>query len=332
MAPAFHVLPPSPRILVFRGGALGDFILTLPVFQALRRGWPRMELTLVGRSSIGALALSAGLVQRMLSMDAARFSRYFAPESPLPSAEGDFLRSFDLVISFLHDPDGGVSAGMLRAGARRVIGIAPKVAAGHAADHFLRGLAPLGLECPAACNANKSPDRLELPAALQSAGRAKLEALGRSGPVIALHPGSGSPKKNWPLSSFLALAGKIQAAGLGRVLWLAGEADAALARRLEQEGAGLALLKNAPLLEVAAGLSQCRGYVGNDSGITHLAAALGVPTLALFGPTDPAVWGPRGKQVLILQARPATEQGLAGLPAAEVWLVGRKFFPPSWEK
>ena len=62
----------------------------------------------------------------------------------------------------------------------------------------------------------------------------------------------------------------------------------------------LKLLTNAPLLEVARQLQQCRGYLGNDSGITHLAAMLAVPTIAIFGPTDPAIWRPVGLFVKVL--------------------------------
>ena len=217
--------------------------------------------------------------------------------------------------------------------------------------------------------------RLDLSPDLQSAGRTKLELLGLHDPVIAIHPGSGSHKKNWPLPSFLALAGKIQQAGLGQVLWIVGEADEVIARSLRKEfppssgagfhiagrsafggnveeitdrpggrpapeaadrhkwsrgaltpvvsGSGLngatPILENCSLPEVASVLSQCRGYVGNDSGITHLAAAVGIPTLALFGPTDPAGWGPRGRQVSILRAQPPTSEGLARMTVDEVW-------------
>jgi len=61
------------------------------------------------------------------------------------------------------------------------------------------------------------------------------------------------------------------------------------------------MLKHAPLLEVAQRLLQCRCYLGNDSGITHLAAMLGVPTVAIFGPTDPAISRPVGPFVKVLQ-------------------------------
>lgn len=301
------------RILVFRGGAVGDFILTLPVFQALRQAWPRSDVTLVGYPHIGELARISGWVQQVLSIDAARFSAYFQTQSDLPPQEAEFLRSFDLVVSFLHDPDGGLRLNWKKAGARRIISVSPQVAAGHAADHFLGALAPLGLTDPG-CGV----PRLDLPAAIRASGPGRLASMKLQPPVIAIHPGSGSARKNWPLPSFLALAEKIQQARKGLVLWIVGEADGAIARFLEKECAGAPVLKGCSLPEVASVLSQCRACVGNDSGITHLAAALGIPTLALFGPSDPAAWGPRGANVSIIRGRPPTTAGLARLPVEAV--------------
>ena len=102
-----------------------------------------------------------------------------------------------------------------------------------------------------------------------------------------IHPFSGSPAKNWPLERFQALA-----RGLERhlaVRWCAGADDPPLPGAIRIDN----------LYRLACWISQARLYVGNDSGITHLAAATGVPVLALFGPTDPAVWAPRGENVRV---------------------------------
>jgi hypothetical protein len=97
-----------------------------------------------------------------------------------------------------------------------------------------------------------------------------------------IHPFSGSPRKNWPLDRFRALADRLPLP----VEWSAGpEEDLKEARRFSD------------LYELACHLAGARVYVGNDSGITHLAAAVGTPVVAVFGPTDPAVWGPRGRRV-----------------------------------
>jgi len=103
-----------------------------------------------------------------------------------------------------------------------------------------------------------------------------------------IHPFSGSPRKNWPLGKFRALAARLER--VMPVRWCRGEDDPPL------EGA----VPIPDLYELACRLARARLYIGNDSGITHLAAAAGTPVLAIFGPaSDPAVWAPRGPNVRI---------------------------------
>ena len=104
--------------------------------------------------------------------------------------------------------------------------------------------------------------------------------------VIAIHPFSGSVRKNWPLDRFRELATRLSAP----VEWFAGPEE-------ELEGAH----RIADLYELAGRLASARVYIGNDSGITHLAAAAGTSVVALFGPTDPAIWAPRGERVRIVK-------------------------------
>ncbi len=116
-------------------------------------------------------------------------------------------------------------------------------------------------------------------------------------------PGSGQAGKNWPLSHYYEVARALAWEYKLGVVWLAGPAEAASLPYLKALAAaqGHLLLAGASLLRVAAVLSRCRLFLGNDSGLTHLAAALDGPeVVALFGPTDPGVWAPPGKGVRIL--------------------------------
>jgi hypothetical protein len=102
-----------------------------------------------------------------------------------------------------------------------------------------------------------------------------------------IHPFSGSSGKNWPLAKFRAVAAQLER--IMPVRWCAGEEDPPLPGAVRIDD----------LYQLACWLAKARLYVGNDSGITHLAAAVGTPVLALFGPTDPAIWAPRGPHVRV---------------------------------
>ena len=110
--------------------------------------------------------------------------------------------------------------------------------------------------------------------------------------AAVIHPFSGSRKKNWPLERFQELAARLDEPAK----WLAGPEDVlAGADRFEDLG------------QLADWLAGARVYIGNDSGVTHLSAAVGTPTVALFGPTDPKLWGPRGERVRYVREEPIAE-------------------------
>ena len=131
------------------------------------------------------------------------------------------------------------------------------------------------------------------------------------GGFAVIHPFSGSARKNWPLERYRELE-RVLLARL-RVRWCAGSEEA---------------LENAvridDLYELACWLAGASVYIGNDSGITHLAAAAGAPVAALFGPTDPAIWAPRGPRVRVVATTRAGEPignlTLAAVLEAIVWL------------
>jgi heptosyltransferase-3 len=110
-------------------------------------------------------------------------------------------------------------------------------------------------------------------------------APGPAGDFAVIHPFSGSPRKNWPMERYRELAGSIEMP----VRWCAGPEE-------DLEGA----VRIGDLYELACWIRSARVYVGNDSGITHLATAAGAPVVAIFGPTNPAVWAPRGERVRVI--------------------------------
>jgi len=278
------------RILALRAGALGDTILALPSIAALRRlAGPTGEVDVVGTEPAVRLALGPRLATRVHSIDRARFRPLFQ-ESADDIDLLSFLRIFELALSWSNLPLLAEKLARLKV---PLLHASPHPPADvHASDHLYRSLSPLGVvgEAPHPGINLEEESRL-----------AALDFLGRNGlssfDFIALHPSSGSPRKNWPADRFQALALRLRRENRPFV-WIEGEADREVVARLVRLVAA-PVARDLPLTVLASLLSMCRGFVGNDSGVTHLAAAVGTRTIALFGPTDPRIWAPRGPSVLV---------------------------------
>lgn len=323
------------RILVFRGGALGDFILTVPAIAALRRRWPEAYIELAGQPPSANLALTTELVNRVQSLDSARMALFFQEECSLPDNERDYIRSFDLIVSYLHDPDGILLNNLNETGAVNIITVSPMVRACHASDHFYGAIKDI-VGCKTGANAvvkpwshfikrahEPSPPEEEVllkwPQRLKEKARLQLvEYLGGKQAII-IHPGSGSPAKNWPTEKFAALAIKIRTETDCEPLIIGGEADEKAIAVMRSLLPDFHFLVNAPLMEVASILSVADRLIGNDSGITHLAAALGIPVVALFGPTDPAIWAPRGEHVTIIKSSFSSRKSMSEIGVETVF-------------
>jgi ADP-heptose:LPS heptosyltransferase len=125
---------------------------------------------------------------------------------------------------------------------------------------------------------------------------------------VALHPGSGSSTKNWPRKLFSEVARRLSG-GEGWLL-VEGPADRDATEGLAQAPHSR-VARDWPIRVLAAALAEARLYVGNDSGVTHLAAAVGTPTVALFGPTDPLRWSPVGPCVAVVRSPFRTMDGIS---------------------
>jgi ADP-heptose:LPS heptosyltransferase len=122
-----------------------------------------------------------------------------------------------------------------------------------------------------------------------------------------IHPGSGSKKKTWPLERFLELIHYFERQSNSRILVVLGPAEGLEVEKafegMEWEMGSTAplLVKGLSLLQLASVMEGGRLFIGNDSGITHMAAALGLPTVAIFGPSDYKTWSPRGEKVFVVR-------------------------------
>lgn len=296
------------RILVIRGGAIGDFILTLPAIAALRRQFPQARLEVLGYPHIAQLAMVGGLVDRVQSIEAGSLAGFFARGGRLAEHLADYFSEFDLILSYLYDPDGIFRTNVgLCTSAQFITGLhRPDEAAGlHATKVYLQPLERLAI-----FDADPVP-RLALrpqPASLSS----QPPALN----PLALHPGSGSDRKNWPEPKWAELLRHLMDSTDTDLLVVGGEAEGERLQRLAAPllPARSQVAQSLPLAELAHRLAGCRAFIGHDSGISHLAAAVGLPCLVLWGDTAEEIWRPPGERVLVLRH----PDGLARLPVAEV--------------
>lgn len=296
------------KILVLRGGALGDFIVTLPALALLRRRWPEAQIELIGNASAAILARDERLLDTIHSQHEARWSALFGTAA-LPSALAAWLAEFDLVLNYWPDPEGELRARFpVRAG-QRFLHAAAMPAQAPAAAHYCAPLCELGLETAdyffrfAVADRAGSPSRPEFSETSPAPGPTAhddTESRPRTD-LIAIHPGSGSPRKNWPAERWRELIASLKTP----ILLIVGEAEnESWLAQTATPAAPVELAANLPLPVLRERLTRCRFFIGHDSGISHLAAACGVPSLLLFGPTDPAMWAPPASHVRVLRRGP----------------------------
>jgi len=288
----------KPRILVIRGGAIGDFILTLPAIRLLREHFPETRLEILGYEHIIELARGRFYADDARSIEYGPMAGFFVPNSKLAADLVEYFASFQQVISYLFDPDLFFENNLRRAGVKNFLAAYARIDdSQHAAQQLARPLQKLALFLEDAAA------RVHPSAEDQAAARRFLGA--SDAPLTAIHPGSGSPRKNWPAENWAALGRWLRdTMPQTRLLLIGGEADAAQVASVQTtlREANVLLAQNLPLPQLAAVLQRCQLFLGHDSGISHLAAAVGTPCVLLFGPTDAAVWAPANPEVKVIAA------------------------------
>jgi ADP-heptose:LPS heptosyltransferase len=249
--------------LVIRPGAIGDCIVSLPAMSCLETEC--FEVWTPARMLPLFPLMQVKGRARAISSTGLDLLGVTDPRAGLIET----LREFDSIISWYgaNRPEFRETVAALGLPFTFLEALPPEGAGIHATDFYLeqvRGIAER-----------------------RSDGIPRLECRVTREDYAVIHPFSGGARKNWPLDKFRALATKLERAM--PVKWCAGEDDPPLAGAVRIDD----------LCELACWLARARMYIGNDSGITHLAAAVGTPVLALFGPTDPEVWAPRGPHVRV---------------------------------
>lgn len=281
----------TERVLLVRRGGLGDTLLMAPVLRALARAHPGAAIDFAGNSEFGAVLAHWGLAARVFSSEDCQRSRWGSDGAGSP---GERWRRYRAILS--DDP---------------------------AFEALARPT------CQVACFDPRPRDAQPLP--LQIARQVGLALLWpqdarcgtwrpEPGGAVVLAPGSGGRAKCWPSVRWLELAAGL--AAFGRVAVVVGPVE------VERDDprtwpwpVPVSFLVHEAVVVLGGDLARAQAFVGNDSGTTHLAAMTGLPTVALFGPSDPAVFAPNGPRVEVVRA-PGSD--LAALPTGTVLAACRR--------
>ena len=306
------------RVLIIRSGAVGDLILTLPVLSALKKRYEGLSIDMMGDPVRLALLTHCGYVDNVLSIDDRVFIPLFAPSGAPSGPALHSLQAYDAIISYLPDADGVFEDNLRKfAGGPVLTGLSrpPEGRRIHMTHVLMDALETLGVDAIA------DPPEIDLPL---GAAAEDVSNLASDRTPIAIHPGSGGLSKCWPAERFRTLIECLVERGCMPIVTF-GPADDAVRRRIlpRISDRDVLIVENRPLVDMAVLYGRCRAMIGNDSGMTHLAAATGTPVIGLFGPTDPAVWGPRGKGVRILWGKEVIEGDVGAARCTDTFYVRR---------
>lgn len=279
------------KLLFVHQGALGDFIVTFPVLRALRTGFVRIDG--ICRTEFGRLAKHLAVIDEFYPQDAARFAGLYSVETNPQVAE--LLNAYDHILLFSFSEALEESVRRFKMGAVHRIPPWPREEESIQVTEFL-------------FQRLKESKLLPLIAATTTGMPVRHLSVddgsgGKPGPGsrVILCPGAGNGPKRWPLEGYLQVADMFIKNGF-RPEWVLGPAerdlDSALCARPE---ASMPVHHSLGLVQLAELLRSAGGYVGNDSAVSHLAAFLGVPSVVVFGPSNPERWRPTGPRVTILK-------------------------------
>ncbi len=261
----------------------------MPAIRALTSWRPDAHLTFAGHAGAAGLLEETGEVDEGRGFDDPSLAWLFGAEQTRDAATPE------VVVAWLDDSSGRLAARLRRAGVARsaIAASRPSEASGHhCATHLLETIAPL-------------TGRRALDDRVLSLRPAPCDE-------VLIHPGSGAPRKNWPAERFAAVVRALRARGKG-VRLIVGEADAESAAGVEGSlGSRLPRMESPSLADLGSALAGSRAYLGNDSGVSHLAGLSGAHCVVVFGPTRSSTWLPLGPRVTAVEftADPVEVAGL----------------------
>jgi len=294
----------SSYLCIFHPGALGDGLLALKAVHVLKKQFPDHLVVWFGHKELGQVLLACQEVHQAYSFDDIHFLTSGKSVHVKEGMFSDLFKRCDRAVGWMDDSDGTWKRHFFEAGIETVIIRSPHdltLQAHHMADRYLEILEPwlVGKN-----GRSQLEDDFSEEALLAFPGTGNSDTFGSSqGPLIVLHPGSGSPYKCTPSRVLATLASGLMAAPGRRLCVVGGPADHESVCQLQAalSSMEITVLQEMDLLSMSRFIRQAHLFIGHDSGLSHLAAGLGVPSLIFFGPTDPSRWAPQGEHVAVMR-------------------------------
>jgi ADP-heptose:LPS heptosyltransferase len=277
------------RALILFPGALGDFVCFLPALAKIARN---RRVDLFARSEYEGILCEQ---IRVRSLERHEISRLFAPECEGDERLCNFFSGYDSVYSWMGTRQQAFVQSLYRVcrGDLRCFAFQPQ-ASTHTADYYLSCIGEVSASQDWRWVLRPNPDALTW-------ARSYVRERGwEQRKLLILGPGSGAKEKNWPVAAYHEIARAWERKAGNVAIMVIGPAEEENQEIRRELATGPCVVRGLDLAKTTALLCQCHGYIGNDSGLTHLAAALGRRTLAIFGPTDPVRWSPRGADARVL--------------------------------
>jgi len=273
------------KILVIHQGALGDLVLSFPALISLKDE-KKAFVCLLCKEELGKMAHKLGVVDAYFSLESAKLATLFSKEM-MPFVKTFISEHTTLVLlSFSESMERHVRRNF----SGKVFRISPRPPANdetHVADSLVRAFQEKGLiRNPAG---GSWYDKLAV-----GQGRREPE----EGSCL-IHPGAGSSRKTLPLTFFVELAARLEMMNFGKMSFVIGPAELEMTSIIEARG--FEFYGDCDLLQLIPLLREATLFIGHDSGVTHLAAFMNTPAIAIFGPSNPKRWAPLGRAVKVLR-------------------------------
>lgn len=303
------------RGVILQPGALGDCLLTLPLVKIMKEALGLGGVDIIGHTDYIGIFPERSCVDSVRSLDSADLHRLFVEPAKFDLADWDPLihvfADYSWIVTFLGEPDSHFEQNLIFttncSHSAEIITLSmtpPEGGIEHVAEFYVQQFARHDGVTLEQTDMAMDQVLIKVTQADRDRGIELVEEAGTdlSKRLVILHPGSGGRKKCWHVENFLSIAKALRGRGF-EVLFLLGPAE--IERLDADERARLhgvaPCLTDLPLAQVVGLFSCADAFVGNDSGATHLAAAMGVRTFAMFGPTDPALYRPIGPALTVFR-------------------------------